>query len=368
MTAKIHLPLTEVRLSQSNINEAMKCLYLFMNSTLEKLQPRFTPAPLRRGTLIAEGFAGARLAHFDGESSLDSLLDAGWMKMNAKHEEWMAEPAIKNHITDDLLLEMGKQLSESQKVFARALEFTGLHEGKWETLTLPDGTPLIEHEMSLELPGFKEFGGKLDWACVDTATDDRWLWDDKTQKKMSGEEYYETQLQAPAYQHLLNERHDLHITGTINYLVRAHVPKVPSMNKKKTKGQKAPGMSRGPCSTDWTTYRQALLDNGLNPNDYLDMKEKLSAFQRIDKYYRTPKEVAGAWETVRLVAQLLVRQEASNEWPRNLNPFNCNGCWLKTFCLADLRGHDTDFLSKTEYMREGEAPFFPVDIIGEDEE
>lgn len=368
MTAKVHLPLAEVRLSQSNINEGMKCLFLFKTSTLEKLQPRFTPAPLRRGTLIAEGMAAARLAHFDGETSLESLQAAGRIKMIAKHDEWMKEPAVAPHLNEEMEEQFEKQLEACKLIFDRALEYTQLHEGRYETLTLKNGTPLIEHEMSLELPGFKEFGGKLDWVCRDTETGDEWLWDDKSLKRLPGEEYYETQLQAPAYQHLLNERHGLHLTGTINYLIRAHVPAVPEMNSKKSKGQSKPGMSRKKISTDWPTYRQALLDNGLNVNDYLDVKNSLSPFQRIDRYYRTPKEVKAAWENVRLVAQLLLNQQASDQWPRNLNPFNCQGCWLKTYCLADLRGHDTDFLAKTEYMREGEAPFFPIDIVDEDGE
>ncbi len=345
------------------IYEWLRCRFMFKVSTLEQLQPRFTPAPLRRGTLVATGLEIARRAQFAGETSLEFMQEAGFTAMGVKHDEWMEEEAIKPHLNEEMEEEFGKQLEAAKLIFARALEFLGLHEGKWETVALADGTPLIEHEMSVPMPGFKEFGGKLDWVVRNTDTGHLWLWDDKTQKRLAGEEYFETQLQAPAYQHLLKEKHGLELQGTINYLIRAHVPAVPTMNKTKTKGQSAPGMSRKKIATDWETYKAELLEYGLNPNDYQDVKHNLSPFQRIDCYFRTPKEVAAVWQTVKEVAQELA---ASEHYPRNLNPFNCMGCKFKSYCLADLRGHDTDFLAKTEYMREGEAPFFPIDLIGED--
>jgi hypothetical protein len=90
------------------------------------------------------------------------------------------------------------------------------------------------------------------------------------------------------------------------------------------------------------------------------MKDKLDAkiMQRVDRYYRTKKEVEAVYVNCNGVADKINASNVTKTWPRNLNPFTCQGCRIRSYCLADLRGHDTEFLARTEYMREGEQPFY----------
>lgn len=362
MTAKT---VGELRFSQSIAASFQRCAYKFQLNELQGLLPRYTPAPLRRGTLVAIGMEAARRAHFEGETCLENLVGRGNVAMRLHHDEWLDQPHIKDHVTDDMREDFERQSMAAGLIFARGLEFIGLHEGRWETLADNNGLPYIEYEMSTELEGFAlGHGGKLDWLVREVETGHVWIWDDKTHKRLMGEEYYDTQRQANTYLRQLRDYHDVEVTGNIMFQMRAHVPEQPKMNTRKSKGQDAPGMSVAKCATDWKTYRQALLDNGLNPDDYQEMVHKLTPFDKIDRYYRTPKEVDRVWQDSLDVAENLLTVK---KFPRNLNPFNCNGCNMRSYCLADLRGHDTEFLAKTEYVRDGEPSFFPATFVEEDE-
>lgn len=358
-------------LSQSLISEWTRCKYRFRLRVVDRLEPRFSPAPLRTGTLVHKGMEAALLEHFtNAGASAETIINAGVDAVGKLQAEWLAQPHIEPHLTDELREVAQDLCSVAAQIFERGFKNLGVLQGKLRTVADAEGKPFIEYPMRIPFEGFEGFQGTLDWVCEDVATGHVWLVDFKCRKAIQPETYDEAQIQAPVYQYLLMTKQGLQLNGTATYQMRRAVPEVPEMNKTKRKGESEPGMSRSKSiATTWEVYRMALIENGLDPDDYLDMKEHFKPFDRFDTTYRTFAEVKTLWETCErhgMDILLAAHQALSAAYPRHMNPFNCNRCEYKSYCLAELRGHDTDFLSKTEYMREGDVPFFP--IIIEDEE
>ena len=371
--------LADVRVSQSTQGAWHGCKYRFKVVVLQGIRPRFTPAPLRRGTLVHAGFEAALRCQWwclkDGwwseheeERRLRRLINMGEHAIREKQDAWLAKPDIAPHISQELRDAADRLVDESCLIFRRSFEALGLHQGRWETLEDPSGQPLIEYNITVppESVGvderFEEVGGTIDWVSRDE-DGNVWLWDFKTGVQIQdAEDKYATQLQAGFYIALLWLVLKLELRGSINYQIRAAVPKQPKLNKPRKAGDKAP-MSKADCLTTWEVYREALVANDLNPADYQDMRAKLAAktWQRIDRYYRTKQEVQTVWTNVVETSQMMADTEG--QYPRNLNPFTCGFCKMREYCLADLRGHDTKFLRKTSYMVEGEAAFYPEVII-----
>lgn len=358
-------------LHQSNVTEWTRCKYRYRLTVIEGLQPRFAPAPLRRGTLVHAGMESALLAHFEGLTA-KAILSAGHRRIIDEQDKWLAQEYIAPHITPELLENAIEQCQFASHIFERAFKALGILEGEWETMTI-DGKPIIEWEMRIPFEGFEGFQGAIDWVARHVRTDNVWLVDFKTRKSMQGEGYDDAQIQAPVYQHLLRTLHGMNLCGTATYQIRAAIPEVPEVNKTKKKGEDRPSMSRSSLATDWPTYRQTLIDEHLDPADYEDIRAKLKPFDRWDYTFRSAMEVERVWRTVRSHGAAILDAEriaqelgVEDAYPRSLNAFNCMGCSMRNYCLADLRGQDTDFLARTEYMREGEAPALPAIFDGDD--
>ena len=161
------------------------------------------------------------------------------------------------------------------------------------------------------------------------------------------EEDYDQQM--ALYQFLLGLQ-GIQTMGSIIYQIKSSIPKKPSLNKNGT-------MSRSEISSDWDTYRSALIDANLEPSDYLDMREKLSEkqFQKPIKTYRTPETVIAFWENaVQLVREIQVFDERSTQTiaPRSFNQFNCPSCGMKALCRAEFENQPTDHLFVNDFKME----------------
>lgn len=369
----------KLELSQSAITEWLKCRYLFHIHTLEGILPRFTPAPMRRGTLIHAGMEASLLSWWKGNRRAENVLQAGEDALRVKHEEWMTTPYVANHLTAEMRAEFEEQTNTSVLIFRRAFKSLQVLEGRWNILSVADGVPLVEFPLVVELPPFKEFHGTLDAALEEYDSGHRWLIDVKTRKAVQPEDYGEAQIQLPVYQYLLRERYGLMLNGTGTYQIRSAVPQEPELNKTKKKGEDFFRVSRANIVTDRATYLATVLKHGQDPALYADHIAKLSDFDRLDTLYRSDYEVQQIWDTVRDTATDLssslnvarsyekADRRTHGMFPRNLNPFTCRACNHRSYCLAGLRGHDQEFMRKTEYMVEGEEALYPMFELVEDE-
>ncbi len=358
-------------LSQSRISSGLRCLYRYHLVEVEKLVPRYTPKPLRRGTLVHKGFEDALNLNFLGELDLRTLVEHGKAGIIRYQAEWLNGDNVKPFIGPELY-EAGEQLAvDACQIFARSFTKLEVHERRWETVVAKDGRPMIEFEMSMPFAGWAGLRGTADWVAKERGTGHIWLFDFKTRKTLQPEGYDRLQLQHPTYLKLLRESEGLDLVGAATYQIRAAV-------RKRPKQLKNGSISRAACATDWETYHKAIVAAGLDPADYLDMKDsgKLSEFERLSYYHWTPDAVdrvfdsaissaADLIEDQHRLADSLAEHGVSTEdaWPRALNPFNCRGCTHRSYCEADLRGEDTEFLAQTEYMCEGDTLVPEMELV-----
>lgn len=353
------IDLSEEWLSQSRANDA-RCMYKYKLVHVDKLVRRWTPGPMRRGTLVHAGLEFALWAQHTGQDAL------GWGEaaIMGSQAAWLDSDALRGHVTDEMRLGAAEQCRLAVSIFRRVWKFLAVGK-RYKTVCLPDGTPLIEYKM--RAPGLIPGGwagaqGTLDWVAQDLETGHIWLFDLKTQKALQSDDYHAVQLQAPLYQYLLMRDTGLKIAGTATLQSRAAVPAVPTVNKTKAKGEDRPGMSRKKIATDRETYARALTENGFDIADYQDILSELHPFDKISLQFRSWEHVCNAVGDLQNIGQLIALSHEHGLFPRNANPFTCRGCTHREYCIADLNGEDTEFLASTLYMQEGEIPYPEIEI------
>lgn len=212
----------------------------------------------------------------------------------------------------------------------------------------------VERALNAKLSGWDGFVGIVDVVLQDS---DGGLWptDFKVFEALKDESHEETNLQNAVYQQLL-ALHGIKTVGSITWQIRARVPAVPKMNKDGT-------ISRQDLVTTWETYSSFVAAVGKNPQDYLDMKEKLDAkqWESVVKYPRGQHELTAVWEevVVNSAREMLGYHNILGNAvaPRALGTFNCRGCWIKDLCLESLRGGDVDHYIKLHSKREEDEQF-----------
>lgn len=231
----------------------------------------------------------------------------------------------------------------------------------WETVVHGTFGPLVERKLVHvepewgSLPEF-EFIWIADWVATDKRTGLTWLIDWKARSQFMDDRHHEFNLQKMVYQFLLTIDLDLHVSGSRVAQIKPTSPATPKQNKNGD-------MSRAACATTWDRYREALLDAGLDPNDYLDMKEKLASpndWFEWQSAYRTDHECQAAWEQIILPAILRMEQLRKTGDPvRNLGSLDCTRmCSYKLICMETLRGRsvegllDFGFVKKTDKVEE----------------
>lgn len=349
-------------LTQSRITN-FQCPYDYKINWVERIQLRWTPRPLRLGTLVHKGFEGALRANFDGENGVTQLLGAGKQAIKDAQFSWLNRDDIRPHITTKQNLDALELCDVAMKIFIRTFSALGVHEGKWETQTDKHGDPLIEYKLETRSASsyWKHEEGTLDWVAKEVKTGHLWLWDWKTRKALKPSEYDRFQLQHPFYLNLLRfdprTRHLSGAQGAITYQIRAGVPRKPNLLKN---GQ----MSIAACATDWNTYKHALLSNGLKPDDYRFMQNatdkngnpKLSFRDSIERYYWSEAALKNVWQTVIQQGNRIAIAEQSKCYPKHISPYNCQGCKNRTLCEADIRGEDTEYFKLQHYIKKDEVP------------
>lgn len=359
----------------------LKCRHAYHYRWHLHLVPRIELPQLREGTLCHAGMRAGLFAQYGGQTmpdAISSVIFEMW-------DEWQNNAQIKPLLDDDTWQESADMRDKCTSVVLRAFDNLGITAGRWETQTLKD-KPLIEYELEdTREAGWRRsqsFGGKpimapdciqttgtLDWVARDTATGHVWLVDWKFRKGIVDDDAYDDpNSQAAGYQHLLAQR-GLVLNGTATGQIRRSVPNVPTINK--GKGAHQGKMSRAPRSTDWPTYRDACIEAGLDPDDYLDVRDKLKPFEKLTFNYRGEKEVAAMWKnSIRVSAEMA---DVDLDYPyRSMSPHNCRGCEYREPCLEELRGGDVKELRNTLFMHPSEQPaswaYHPADGEPEGEE
>lgn len=337
---------SEEGLNYSQLSEWMRCRYRWHLRNRRKIERRGVNISLDIGSAVHKGIAGAIRQHADQK---DPALTAGrLLKIRAAcstaidtyREEWVKEHGGRTDA--EIEEQLAQIIAQAQEVAWNTVEQIDL--AQWETLRLQDGTPLVEHKLTMPfLPGLPWYG-TADWAAKDrTRVGGRWAIDFKVREKFQSVEHEETDLQLPSYQILLRSN-GIPTTGTIKWQIRRELPKTPKRNKDGS-------VSRAMCATTWDIYRDFVVACGLDPKDYEEeMKAKLSnvKFVSIERLYRNDFYLNNVWEQVIVPNAKLFAK--SKSFPRHMSYMSCSGCGAKDFCVAELRGEETTFLLETQYV------------------
>lgn len=326
---------TQGMLSYSNISAWIACKYRYDLVYEKKIRPRIDHRPPMLGTVVHAGMAGGILNPSDFyQSAADAIKK--WMKefIAGKGPDYFFDEEIE-YLNNDIV-------ATAIPIAQRTLDRLDL--ARWETMEL-NGQPVVEMTLKCPLPGWKGFQGTIDWVARDRATGLVWLLDHKTRKQFLPDESEEVSLQMAAYQYLLMRAAKLNTVGSITVQIAAKVPKAPKLNKD------AKSMSRAKIATDWPTYAASLLSVGLDPDDYLEMQPKLAEIEwwRMSQAYRSAPEIVNIWKEVIQRAAWDIARKHKHVY-RTLAHMTCNNCSVRSFCLADLRGHDTEYLLQTAYI------------------
>lgn len=332
--------------SFSRNNTHRRCPYQHKLKYDEGLSPKVAAQPLRRGSLIHTGLEACLRARHSGQSKQSSL-DAAKCAIDDKYEAWTKEEAITFLFEENpvFALESQEMYETCRSVAERVIVRLELNGDRWTTLE-HEGEPLIEKELRVPMNRFEgdedEYVGFLDWVATDNTTGYTWLIDFKTRKNFNSDEFEEVSPQLGIYQYLAKEMLGIDLKGSAVMQLRAKVPAIPGMTKP-TKNHPS-RVKRSSISTDWETYKQKVIDEGLDPNDYLDMEEKLTPFERMTFTYRTERETRALWLEECRTASAIGSPERILY--RSQNGFNCVRCSYLEPCQAELRGDDVEFIKE----------------------
>lgn len=217
----------------------------------------------------------------------------------------------------------------------------------WRTVVDSSGIPLIEYRLEHPIGDNYDYVGVIDWVATDINRGITYIVDWKTRRNfqddenayLSGEDF---NVQLSLYQYALNDR-GANVQGSIIYQISSRLPEIPDLTKQ---GR----VSKAKIKSDWPTYRQAVIDYGLDPDDYLDMKEQLDAieFWRPVTHYRGQKEITSRWVTMLGWAKLIA--EYDGEPLKNEN-VTCVFCPFAQICLAEDKGFDVQYMIEDRYTK-----------------
>ena len=324
---------TKPLLSFSQISTYLRCRQGWWYTYQENLVPRMDARPLSLGSAVHIGLATALREHHYGRMLVEDGVRKGV-------ESWKEQELAREDLFEEEIEATHQVATDAEQIAIRTLRKLPIDE--WETVIDPAGIPMIEYYFTILLKGWGGFHGYIDWVGWHKPTDQIWLVDWKVRKSFQPHEAEEVNLQNAAYQYAIFQVLRKLPVGTITFQISDKPPAKPRLNKDGT-------MSRALIKTDWETYKAALLEAGLNPDDYLDMAEKLSTveFFRPVKEYRTLDTVRRVWEGI---IEPTAREIRSNKIVvRNLGHRTCNGCAYRQLCLAELGGGDAEYIRETHY-------------------
>lgn len=317
--------------SQSAINCFNKCKFLFQTLYVQGIESALKNRHLTLGTLIHAGIAEHLREGVITKSDFLDVIEKQYPPLSAEEFSLVEEYR-------QMALEL---VPEAEQITDRAIKFLGRG---WETVTL-DGEPLIERELEVELPNGMRFRFVVDWVARERSSGAIWLFDHKTRVNIQPDESEDYNMQMAIYQYLLRS-FGIETVGSICFQIRSRLPSEPNLNKNGT-------MSRTEIASDWETYQQALVKNGLNPLDYADMQVKLQnkEFFRLSRSYRSADMLQRIWDKVVIptlvdmknFAAYHITTQNQHEAPRNIHSTNCKLCSIREYCHAKLHGYDTSW-------------------------
>jgi len=325
-------------ISYSRLMEFASCRYRWDLKYRRGISRRVTDRAPNLGSAVHTGMAAAMLGE-DYEAKIGE-----WKKKELEDKLLGVDNAEIQTVNDQIAEQFDEIEQTAIVIVRRTLQY--FNPLKWEVYYYL-GEPMVEVNMTCKIKRWHGFQGFIDLIAVEKETGHVWIIDYKVRKSLQPEFDEEVNLQMAAYQYMAL-KNGISTVGTITLQILAKPNSIPKVNKDGS-------MSRAKIATDWDSYKTALIENGLDPEDYEeDMKPKLDTeYIRESRAYRSTLEVKKTWNEVIQAMALDMSQVKPQHIYRKLQSFNCKTCWAREFCLEELRGQDVDHLLENEYQLKG---------------
>jgi hypothetical protein len=181
----------------------------------------------------------------------------------------------------------------------------------------------------------------------------RWIMDHKFMKSIPSADDRFSELQLLLYVWLYGmQRPDEKIDGVCWDYARSKPSTVPEVLKN---GQLS---KRKNLDCDPYTYLKTVRANNLNDADYVDMLELLEGKE--DTFFErvflplpgTEMIVEVVSDFLQTAAEIQAKRE-DGRCARSMSSWNCNSCDFRPLCEAEVRGLDSDYIRKSEYVERG---------------
>lgn len=327
----------KVDVSYSRLASWASCPYRWDLTYNRGISRRKTDRAPQLGTAVHVGMASAMLREDYVKAMRDwaqdyldkTLIDCGELDIEQLNSE-----------IEDQVMEV---VETAIVIVKRTLKY--FNPDLWEVQCYK-GQPLVEYELSRPVMMYRNFRGFVDLVAKEKATGQVWLIDYKVRKQLQSTASEESNLQMALYQEILRWN-GIPTVGSLTLQILGKPNSEPKVNKDGS-------LSRARIATDWESYKDAIVANGLDPADYEDMKEKLDTeFVRESRAYRTNLETRRVWDEIAL--PIIYLMSAERHIYRHMSPFGCTNCWAKEFCLEELRGRDVSHLLETEFIQKEEG-------------
>lgn len=319
-----------IDVSVSRINTFHRCRRKFKYAYIDKLVPRAKDVKMAKGSLLhkcLEIHYRAMKEGTVGDWSV-ALRDA--------------EAELKSKLSLEEMAPYMTMISDCYAIMRNYVSAT-VQQDKHNWKEIVD----VEREFSVKLPNGHTYNGIIDLVVRDEKG--LWVIDHKTVKSIPDDQVRMTDYQTTLYAWVAEQLYGEKPMGIgFNYL-RSSPAKIPELTQKGT-------MSKAAIDTDWPTYRAALLKAGLNPDDYVDMRQKLDGKRFFWRVY-LPRTDAMTREVLReaagsaqMIAQYLnAKDPTTMYYPRNLSRDCAWDCPYNNLCQAELHGVNTEYILTNQF-------------------
>lgn len=337
----------------SQLMDFARCGYRWHLRNRRQIERRRIIVAPDLGSAVHAGVAGGWHAYRDlgspkilGKTAEQEINKRAARDIFAWAKEWEKQ---RGTLSPDTTAELTAVIANAILISQRGLRDLDLP--RWQILHLKN-KPLVEQKIWWPIRGITEVNGVRFYGTPDLVAKDRkeggnWVLDNKVRDRFTSPDEEMFDLQLPTYQvGLALQTPSIPTTGSIKFQIRAAVEAQPKLNKDGS-------MSRARIGTTWDVYRDALIKAKLNPADYQDeMQQKLDMpFFHAERIFRNDYMIRQLWEKVTVpLTKKFLRAKTFVRVMTSWGGTGCPSCWAREFCLAELKGEDTDFLLQTAFI------------------
>jgi hypothetical protein len=307
-----------IKISNSKIKTFTRCEKTYDYKYNQNLQKKRKKKPLWKGDIT--------------HSCLEAIYSG---------QEWKPVVRAFKRVFDKLFEEEKLEYGNlPQEIYNLILGYQRTYKGdpKWEVLH-------VEFEFLWRIPGTPfVFTGRIDLIVKDSRGF-IWVVEHKTTKRVPDINAKITDFQSCLYL-LVGRAMGYKVRGVVFNYLRTKAPTVPRLLQRG-------GLSRAKdVDTDYYTYLKAIKDNELDPEDYRDILGRLkSEPNRFYVRHFLPKSNA---MLKALFNEMIITATRIKEFQNPVRSFLflCDTqCDYYPLCLAELQGHDVQYIIENEYER-----------------